>query len=299
MAIKNKYYARNQEFLELIVPLDVMVRKLLVPFLFLMACAAYFYELSYPLLPIGVILIAFMIISEGAFLLIRRGKWPAVNIYFCLLVMDCILTSAAMYYSGGIESFIYVVFGIIGVLAGLTLPLWGVMGVIFMGGIGYSTVLLLESNRILPHFSIFKELAPVGLHLRSDYLIIIPLANFVAFVAVSFMIYSVANILHLRKQRMGELNLELDKSSKLLVRRDLDLNTANQELDRNLTELTDLKSSLEQKVKARTRELEEKVAELEQFNNLTVGRELKMVELENEIDHLLKELGREPRYHGK
>lgn len=43
-------------------------------------------------------------------------------------------------------------------------------------------------------------------------------------------------------------------------------------------------------------ELKERFRELEEFHDLTVGRELKMVELEKEINGLLRELGREPKY---
>ena len=48
-------------------------------------------------------------------------------------------------------------------------------------------------------------------------------------------------------------------------------------------ELQDATESLEQKVAARTKELEAKVRELERFQKLAVGRELKMVELKKEI----------------
>jgi len=42
--------------------------------------------------------------------------------------------------------------------------------------------------------------------------------------------------------------------------------------------------------------LETKLAELEEFHDLAIGRELKMIELEKEINRLLQELGREPKY---
>lgn len=68
-------------------------------------------------------------------------------------------------------------------------------------------------------------------------------------------------------------------------------------------ELEELALSLEEKVKERTKELDEKnrqleeknkeiqkrIKELEQFNELTVGRELKMVELKKEIERLKEE----------
>ena len=62
-------------------------------------------------------------------------------------------------------------------------------------------------------------------------------------------------------------------------------------------ELEELAKGLEEKVKERTKELQEKtielqkrVAELEEFHRLAVGRELKMIELKEEIKKLKEEL---------
>jgi nitrate/nitrite-specific signal transduction histidine kinase len=55
-------------------------------------------------------------------------------------------------------------------------------------------------------------------------------------------------------------------------------------------ELRDLAESLEEKVRERTKELEEKVLELEKFQRLAVGRELRIIELKREIERLKKEL---------
>ncbi|MCK5306009.1 MAG: hypothetical protein KAJ66_02665 [Candidatus Omnitrophica bacterium] len=52
--------------------------------------------------------------------------------------------------------------------------------------------------------------------------------------------------------------------------------------------LEELKSKLEIKVKERTKELEDKVRELEKFSRLTVGRELKMMELKKKMEELEK-----------
>lgn len=60
---------------------------------------------------------------------------------------------------------------------------------------------------------------------------------------------------------------------------------------------------LESKVADRTAELagknavmQERTQELERFNRLAVGRELKMAQLKQEINNLLAELGREEKY---
>jgi len=55
-------------------------------------------------------------------------------------------------------------------------------------------------------------------------------------------------------------------------------------------ELKELAESLEEQVKGRTKELQEKIKELERFNRLAVGRELKMIELKKEIERLKKEI---------
>jgi len=48
-------------------------------------------------------------------------------------------------------------------------------------------------------------------------------------------------------------------------------------------ELQKLNATLEQKVKERTEDLEEKINDLEKFRRLTVGRELKMIELKKPL----------------
>jgi len=55
-------------------------------------------------------------------------------------------------------------------------------------------------------------------------------------------------------------------------------------------ELRELTQGLEGKIKARTKELQERVNQLERFQKLTIGRELKMVELKKEIEKLKEEL---------
>lgn len=57
--------------------------------------------------------------------------------------------------------------------------------------------------------------------------------------------------------------------------------------------LEEEKASLDRKVKERTQELQTKIAELEKFHKLTVGRELKMIELKEEIKKLEKKLEKE------
>ncbi len=54
----------------------------------------------------------------------------------------------------------------------------------------------------------------------------------------------------------------------------------------DITELKKLQEKLEEKVSERTKELQAKVEELEKFHQLAVGRELRIVELKEEIKKL-------------
>jgi hypothetical protein len=55
-------------------------------------------------------------------------------------------------------------------------------------------------------------------------------------------------------------------------------------------ELKELADGLEENIKIRTAELQQKIEELEKFNKLTIGRELRMIELKKEIKRLEEEL---------
>lgn len=58
-------------------------------------------------------------------------------------------------------------------------------------------------------------------------------------------------------------------------------------------ELEDLTKSLNEQVKERTKDLQKRIEELEKFNKLTVGRELQMIALKEEVERLEKELKKE------
>jgi len=58
----------------------------------------------------------------------------------------------------------------------------------------------------------------------------------------------------------------------------------------DISEFKKLQEGLEEKVKGRTQELQEKIEELERLQRLAVGRELKMVALKEEIEKLKEEL---------
>lgn len=69
--------------------------------------------------------------------------------------------------------------------------------------------------------------------------------------------------------------------------------TLEEKVAERTAELKNERESLESKVKERTAELEAKIIELQEFSNAAIGRELKMIELEKEMEALRHQLGTE------
>ncbi len=265
-----KYIEVNKGFLAIVLHMDLLIRKSLIPVLFFVGVISYFYGIAYPLFQLGILFLIYFFASEIGFWTIKKGNASAENAYFFILFVDCILLSAGIYYSGGIESFLPAVFCVIGVLAGLTLPLPGLLGIIFTALICYFTEIALETFRLIPHVSVFKEFFSQEQYIRSAYLRIVPLMDSVIFIVLTTISYSVSNLLRNREKHLAALNDDLNKSAELLVRRDTELISLNRELDKNVRELEELKANLEKKVKERTQEMEtanEKLKELDKMKS--------------------------------
>ncbi len=89
------------------------------------------------------------------------------------------------------------------------------------------------------------------------------------------------------EEKVKERTKELE-----VVTQTLEMERASLEIRINARtkELRELAEGLDQQVEQRTKELQEKIEELEKFQKFAVGRELKMVELKEEIKRLEKKL---------
>ena len=94
------------------------------------------------------------------------------------------------------------------------------------------------------------------------------------------------------KDEIGELAVTFNKMSEDLRKSYTALMEAKTTLEIRVEartkELEELNQSLDEQVKERTKELQKKLEELEKFNKLTVGRELKMISLKEEIKKFKK-----------
>jgi PAS domain S-box-containing protein len=102
-------------------------------------------------------------------------------------------------------------------------------------------------------------------------------------------------------EKLKEYVSVISDRTKQLLDKSIELETKNVELEKvrksleekvheRTEELEKERTTLEQKVKERTYELQERLKELQLFHDATVGRELKMIELEKEIESLKRRL---------
>ncbi|MCD6270870.1 HAMP domain-containing protein [bacterium] len=103
--------------------------------------------------------------------------------------------------------------------------------------------------------------------------------------------------------QLQKLNQELEEAYKLAEKqvkertKELEEERASleQKIKERTKELEKLKQNLEEEVARRTKELKEKIEELEKIQKLTTGRELKMIQLKEEIERLKQELKRKKK----
>jgi len=100
--------------------------------------------------------------------------------------------------------------------------------------------------------------------------------------------------LKIHNEKLKEISEELEKSKTEL---EIKVSERTQELEKSKTELEikvsertsqlfDLNKNLEDEVQKRTTELKTKLLELKKFNKIAVGRELRMIELKEEMERL-------------
>ncbi len=133
------------------------------------------------------------------------------------------------------------------------------------------TLACLEYFQIIPYipFAQFRE----NLYLDPKYVITTLSFIFLVFILSGMATSALTDILRKRTEELEKTKFQLEKSKAVLEER----------VDARTKELQDIANNLDQQVQKRTEELEDKVKDLKRFQELSVNRELKMIELKEEI----------------
>ena len=195
-----------------------------------------------------------------------------------------------------------------------------VVSVIPVAGSGF--LIIITYQEVINKYLLHPELGPVSQEeiniLHQNILIQTGLTVFLIVILISFSCVLLSRVFfsplkklteEMKKETQGRLDTHLGINSRDEFEETAKFfNEMVEELRRDRAALEEAKNILEIKVQARTKELrelvdgqeeiikertkeiQEKMKELEKFNKLAVGRELKMVELKEEIKKLKEEL---------
>lgn len=147
----------------------------------------------------------------------------------------------------------------------------------------FNTFLLTKKNKEIP-------VALTILPLKDKNKLIGGLAIFVDIRQLKGILESLEKAKSDLEKKVRERTKELENRTSELSRAKVSLEEAKNVLEIKVKartrELSELNKTLEEKVKGRTAELQERIEELNRFFKLMVGRELRMIELKEEINRL-------------
>lgn len=181
---------------------------------------------------------------------------------YALIAGELIFFTIIMHLAGGVESVSNIFFFLPIVTASLLFGAYGSIITALAAGLIINLLVLVEYYNILPHISRFQELTINFTNLSIGLTQTITNAIFFLIVG-SFAGYG-ARMLWRREESFEEKVQELEKQTRKMKTQELALANSNAKLDK-------------------------KIQELESFQRLAVDRELKMVELKEEIKKLTVE----------
>ncbi|MBD3207993.1 MAG: hypothetical protein GF370_00880 [Candidatus Nealsonbacteria bacterium] len=199
------------------------------------------------------------------------------------LLVDLVFITLIVYYAGGAEWMGSLFFLFPLVYASLALHEEKGILISLAACAYYAGLVALQYFEIIP----FKSFYPLGdgveLYKNTSYLLFT-----VPFVCFAF--FFIGRVPSAFTQKFKDRVLDLEQTQ-------LDLKKAKGALEVKVRQRTqrleDLTKNLEQRVEEKTEELREHIEELQKFKELSVGREMKMIEMKKEMMELKKKLEKE------
>lgn len=207
--------------------------------------------------------------------------------YFFQTFLDICVLTLIIFYLGTSEWIGFSLYALTLGSSSLLLPKRELLFLILFTFLVYTGLVFAEYFELIPPHHFLPGL--VGVHKHLNYLII------QIFTAAAFFFFLCGN-LYVFAQKYRQTREELLEEKEELKKAHEELDEAKKVLEIKIQartrELRELAESLEEQVKERTKELKQKLEELERFRRLTVGRELKMIQLKQEIEKLREKLKR-------
>jgi hypothetical protein len=210
-------------------------------------------------------------------------------ISFCQVVLDQLAYTLIYYFTGTIETIAFLLYFITILIAS---SLYKTRGIILAGVLAvflYSGATLLDYYKVIPH--IYPFAGETGWY-GNMFMTRVKIIGFAFYMAVA-VIFSVflSNLIRKREKSLREKSESLGEQTRALTLQAQELTRTKDWLhealaksDKTRIEIQKAKGELEEA----NRELKAKIEELEKYGKITVGREIKMSELKEQIKILEK-----------
>jgi len=214
--------------------------------------------------------------------------WQFWGVMVASNLSSCLYAGLTIHFRKGIFLAKYILFGVMAIVITFGMywigSLWIFLGyylLLAMSGFFYGWRIPLFTG-ILSLICFFSLIYLTGIFAFSEYIIWIvyfcPLIGVVTFINQKNLFF--INGLIENKERLKEAKKDLEEAKTVLEIK----------VKARTRELRELAERQEEIIRERTKEIQERMEELEKFHQLAVGRELKMIELKEEIKKLEKEL---------
>lgn len=252
-----------------------LVLVIFVTLILVTACIKFIFKVPLPSF-IFILFFVWILLYLFYYYYIQRKKY-GINLpvfYFVRSLIDLFLITAAIHFLGGVEWIGAIFYLAVLSSASATLPKNKVFALSFLAVFFYLALALLECFEFLPHRTSFGP--STGLYQEPIYIFTQFLVLIIIFLFVSQNYGTLANNL---KKNQGELikaQKKIEDAKNIL---EVKIRARTRELRR-------LTGKQERIIEEKTRDLQERVNQLERIHRLSVGRELKMIELKKEIKRL-------------
>ncbi len=229
--------------------------------------------------------LSFYLLSAFAFRMLVKKQTKAKTIeslyFFYDVFIELLSITAIVYLAGGVEWMGSVFFLFPVVYASIVLPRKKALAVCALTTISYALLVALPYSGLVPFHAYFD----LGFPLYKNFKYV---TNNILLAGATF--FGIGVAANLFTDILKRKSVELERISEALEEQKTTLEI---KVRARTEELEDLSENLKDKVKERTMELEErkkelevKMEELEKFNKLATGRELKMIELKERLKAL-------------
>ncbi len=214
--------------------------------------------------------------------------------HFRFFIIHVLILTMIVYYLGGIESFVPLSYATIIIYSVFLLSEKRSFIITFLSILSFSTLVALEYFNIIPHIAPFGT---TGVYKDPYHIFSRVITIFITFILLALVANRYSKIIRKQSSDILTTQAELEKTNKDLKQKVKELENTRAILEdtkktlevrvaARVKELEELTQSLEEKVKKRTKEIQKNVQELEKFQKFAVGRELKMIELKKKIKEI-------------